>query len=152
MCDVRDTVCLCSRIYLSLTLSVCLLECVPRVSCSHSKRLLYPNVFKSFSLLRKRTQIFHGKYGSGVLPGSWRTSDRLLNRTDRDVAENEHNCIKTTAQSEQPKPQGRIHTGHAAVTPENRTCCCQWEYSHYQQATSKEKRSNLRARRVPLPV
>ena len=34
----------------------------------------------------------------------------------------------------------------------NGTCWCEWEYSHCTQATSKEKRSNLRARRVPRPV
>ncbi len=39
---------------------------------------------------------------------------------------------------------GLIHTGRACVTPANGTCCCQWECSHCTQATSKEKRSNLR--------
>ena len=34
---------------------------------------------------------------------------------------------------------GSIHTGRARITPANGTCCCQWECSHYSQATSKKK-------------
>ncbi len=47
---------------------------------------------------------------------------------------------------------GLIHTGRACVTPANGTYCCQWECSHCSQATSKEKRSNLRACCVARPV
>ena len=45
-----------------------------------------------------------------------------------------------------------IHTGRAHIMPANGTCCCQWECSHCLQAKSKEKCSNLRARRVARPV
>ena len=38
---------------------------------------------------------------------------------------------------------GLIHTGCTHVMPANETCCCQWEYSHCSQATSKEKCSIL---------
>ncbi len=34
----------------------------------------------------------------------------------------------------------------------NGTCWCEWGYPHWMQATSKEKCSNLPARRVPRPV
>ena len=44
--------------------------------------------------------------------------------------------------------RGQTHTGRARVMPTNGTCCCQWECSHYSQATPKEKRSNLYVRRV----
>ncbi len=39
---------------------------------------------------------------------------------------------------------GLIHTGRA--THANGTCCCEWECSHCTEATSKDLRSNLRAR------
>ena len=43
---------------------------------------------------------------------------------------------------------GLIHTGRACIMQANGTYCRQWECSHCMQATSKEKHSNLRARRV----
>ena len=47
---------------------------------------------------------------------------------------------------------GLIHTGRVMRREANGTCCHQCECSHCMQATSKEKRSNLRAHRVALPV
>ena len=38
------------------------------------------------------------------------------------------------------------------ATQANGTCCCEWECPHCTQTTSKEKRSNLRARRVASRV
>ncbi len=47
---------------------------------------------------------------------------------------------------------GLIHTGRARATQANGTNWCEWEYPRFTQATSKEKCSNLRTRRVPPRV
>ena len=44
-------------------------------------------------------------------------------------------------------PSGLIHTGRVTRREANGACCHQWDYSHCTQARSKEKRSNLHARR-----
>ena len=50
-----------------------------------------------------------------------------------------------------PNPHRMRDAMHNA-TQANGTCWCEWGYPHCTQATSKEKRSNLCARRVPRPV
>ncbi len=52
-----------------------------------------------------------------------------------------------------PRPHShRMRNATHNAMQANGTYCCQWECSHCWQATSKEKRSNLRARQVTGPV
>ena len=57
----------------------------------------------------------------------------------------------TTGPNFRPNPY-RMQDAMHNVTQANEPCWCEWGCPHCRQATSKEKHSNLRARRVPRPV
>ncbi len=57
-----------------------------------------------------------------------------------------HNTADFTATLQSSCNLGLIHTGRARATQENGTYWCEWGCPHCTQATSKDLRSNLRAR------